>query len=189
VIATGARHAPLGIPDQVCLTTGTGVLKLDELPRRGVFVGGGYIAFEFTLVAARTSAQVHTLHRGARPLERFDADLFGQLVHATRDRGVDVQVNATVEAIEQRGEKLVVHARSGDEMRAVAADLVVHAAGRVPALDDLDLAAAGIACVEKDGVAVNAYPQSVSPASWPPAATESTTMRLLLRAPGEGDAC
>jgi glutathione reductase (NADPH) len=175
VIATGARHAPLGIPGQVYLTTSAGFLELDELLRRGVFVGSGYIALECTHVTARA---------GAHPLERFDADLFGQLVQVARDLGVDVQVNATVEAIERRGEKLVVHTRSGDEMREVAADLVVHAAGRVPEIDDLDLAAAGIACVEKGGVAVNEYLQSVSPASWPPAATESTTMRLLLRAPG-----
>ena len=34
-------------------------------------------------------AQVHILHRGVRPLERFDADLVGQLVQATHDLGVD----------------------------------------------------------------------------------------------------
>jgi hypothetical protein len=142
------------------------------------------------LVAATSLSSSHTPQRaGARLLERFDADLFGQFVQAARDLGVDAQVNATVEAIERRGEKLVVHARSGDEMREVAADLVVHAAKRVPKIDDLDLAAAGTACVQKGGVAVNEYLQSVSPASWPPAAAESTTIRLLLRAPGEDDAC
>jgi glutathione reductase (NADPH) len=39
---------------------------------------------------------------------------------------------------------------------------VVHAAGRVPEIDDLDLAAAGIARVEKDGMTVNDHLQSVS---------------------------
>ena len=71
VIATGARHAPLGIPGEEHLTTSTGFLDLDELPQRIVFVGGGYIAFEFTHVAARAGAQVHVLHRGARPLAKF----------------------------------------------------------------------------------------------------------------------
>jgi glutathione reductase (NADPH) len=162
VIATGARHAPLGIPGEEYLTTSTGFLDLDHLPRRVAFVGGGYIAMEFAHVAARAGAQVYILHRGVRPLERFDADLVGQLVQATRDLGVDVQVRTTVEAIEQRGDALVVHVRAGNETREVAADLVVHAAGRVPEIDDLDLAAAGVARAENGGVSVNAYLQSVS---------------------------
>jgi glutathione reductase (NADPH) len=162
VIATGARHAPLGIAGEEYLTTSTGFLELDALPRRIAFVGGGYIAMEFAHVAARAGAQVHILHRGNRPLERFDADLVGQLVQATRDLGVDVQVRTTVEAIEQRGDELIVHVRAGDETREVAADLVVHAAGRVPEIDDLDLAAARVARAEKGGVSVNDFLQSVS---------------------------
>jgi glutathione reductase (NADPH) len=44
----------------------------------------------------------------------------------------------------------------------LAADVVVHAAGRVPEVDDLDLETAGVACGENGGVAVNQYLQSVS---------------------------
>ncbi len=162
VIATGARHAPLGIPGEEYLTTSTGFLDLEVLPRRIAFVGGGYIAMEFAHVAARAGAQVHILHRGDRPLEQFDADLVGQLVQTTRDLGVDVQVHTTVEAIEKRGDDLIVHTRAGNEVQEVVADLVVHAAGRVPEIDDLDLAAAGVARVERGGITVNDYLQSVS---------------------------
>jgi len=162
VIATGARHAPLGIPGEEYLTTITGFLDLEVLPRRIAFVGGGYIAMEFAHVAARAGAQVHILHRGDRPLEQFDADLVGQLVQTTRDLGVDVQVHTTVEAIEKRGDDLIVHTRAGNEVQEVVADLVVHAAGRVPEIDDLDLAAAGVARVERGGITVNDYLQSVS---------------------------
>jgi len=162
VIAIGARHAPLGIPGEEYLTTSTGFLDLEVLPRRIAFVGGGYIAMEFAHVAARAGAQVHILHRGDRPLEQFDADLVGQLVQTTRDLGVDVQVHTTVEAIEKRGDDLIVHTRAGNEVQEVVADLVVHAAGRVPEIDDLDLAAAGVARVERGGITVNDYLQSVS---------------------------
>ena len=162
VIATGARHAPLGIPGEDYLTTSTEFLDLDALPRRVAFAGGGYIALEFAHIAARTGAKVHILHRGDRLLEQFDADLVSQLVQATRDLGVDVRVRTTVEAIEKRGDELIVHIRAGDETREVAADLVVHAAGRVPEIDDLDRAAAGIARVENGGITGNDYLQSVS---------------------------
>src|SRR5918999_931456 len=162
VIAAGARHAPLAIPGEEYLTTSTEFLDLDQLPRRVVFVGGGYIAFEFAHVAARAGAEVSILHRCDRPLERYDADLVAQLVQITGDLGVDVRVRTTVTAIEKRGKELIVHAHSAGEMTAFAADLVVHAAGRVPEIDDLALDVAGIERVEKGGVAVNEYLQSVS---------------------------
>src|SRR5690348_9215540 len=90
VIATGARHASLGIAGQEYLTTSTQFLELDELPSRIVFVGGGYIGFEFAHIAARAGARVQILHRGSRPLAKFDPDLVSQLVQATRDLGVEV---------------------------------------------------------------------------------------------------
>ncbi len=162
VIAAGARHAPLGIAGEEHLTTSTGFLELDELPRRVVFVGGGYIAFEFAHIAARAGATVSILHRGERPLEGFDADLVAQLVSATRDLGIDVRVGTVVTGMERRGDELIVHARRGEEMIEVAADLVVHAAGRVPEVDDLDLETAGVARSENGGVAVNEFLQSVT---------------------------
>ncbi|MHB8718600.1 MAG: dihydrolipoyl dehydrogenase family protein [Candidatus Dormibacteria bacterium] len=161
VVAAGARHAPLGIPGEEHLTTSTQFLELTELPRRVAFVGGGYIAFEFAHVAARAGAQVHVLHRGARPLEGFDADLVGQLVEATAELGVDVQLRTTVTAVERRGDEFIVHVTAGAEVRELTADLVVHAAGRVPEIDDMALDAAGIDRV-RAGIAVNEYLQSVS---------------------------
>ncbi len=161
VIATGALHAPLGIAGEDVLTTSTQFLDLDALPRRIVFVGGGYIAFEFAHITARAGAQVQVLHRGSRPLEKFDPDLVSLLVQASRELGIEVQVNRAVTAIERQGDHLLVHARAGAQEHTVEADLVVHAAGRVPEIDELDLAAAGVAR-EKDGVSVNEYLQSVS---------------------------
>lgn len=161
VIATGARHASLGIPGEEYLTTSTQFLELDNLPPRVVFVGGGYIAFEFAHIAARAGAGVQILHRGARPLNKFDPDLVSQLVQATRDLGVEVQLNTAVTAIERRGDHVLVHAQTGVQEHTIEADLVIHAAGRVPEIDDLELEQAGIAR-QKDGVSVNAYLQSVT---------------------------
>ncbi|MGC2486023.1 MAG: NAD(P)/FAD-dependent oxidoreductase [Acidimicrobiales bacterium] len=162
VIAAGARHAPLGIPGEEDLLTSTGFLELDELPRRVAFVGGGYIAFEFAHVAARGGAAVQMLHRGDRPLEGFDADLVGQLLATTRDLGIDVQVRTTVVGVDKRGDEFIVRTRCGDELGEIVCDLVVHAAGRVPEIDDLALDVAGVERVDKGGIAVNEYLQSVS---------------------------
>ena len=165
VIATGAQHAPLRIPGEEHLITSTEFLKLTALPQRVAFVGGGYIAFEFAHVAARAGAQVSVLHRGARPLEGFDADLVEQLVTTTRGLGVDLQLRTTVTGIVKRSNAFVVEARTGDEVRELEADLVVHAAGRIPEVEDLALEVAGIERAPNGGIAVNQYLQSVSNAA------------------------
>lgn len=162
VIAGGARHAPLGIPGEQHLTNSTAFLELDELPLRVAFVGGGYIAFEFAHIAARAGAEVTIMHRGGRPLEAFDADLVGQLVEITRELGVTVHLDTEVTAIDKRDAGFVIHARSGEQERLLEADMVVHAAGRIPEVDDLGLNAAGIKRAADGGIAVNEYLQSVS---------------------------
>jgi len=161
LIAAGAMPAVLGIPGEAYLTRSDQFLELEQLPKRILFVGGGYISFEFAHVAARAGAQVRILHRGTRPLEGFDADLVEQLVKATREIGVDVHLNTAVESVEKDGDHFVVNASSEQGKQAFAADLVVHGAGRVPEIDDLDLDKAGIAR-EKKGVSVNEFLQSVS---------------------------
>lgn len=162
VIAAGAEHAPLGIPGEENLLTSTGFLELETLPRRVVFVGGGYIAFEFGHIAARGGAAVQILHRGARPLEGFDADLVDELVVATRELGVDVQLETAVVAVEKKNDEFIVHTQRGDERGEIVCDLAVHAAGRVPEIDDLSLDVAGVERVARGGVVVNEYLQSVS---------------------------
>lgn len=161
VIAAGARPRTLGIPGEEHLATSEQFLALEALPRRVLFVGGGYIAAEFAHVAARAGAEARIVHRGPRPLERFDPDLVAQWQRATRDAGVHLDLGTTVRAVERRGAELVVRATRDGEARTLAADLVVHAAGRVPELDDLDLVRGNVDAGPR-GVRVNEYLQSVS---------------------------
>jgi len=161
VIASGQKPADLGIRGVEHLTTSDQFLELDELPRRIVLIGGGYIGFEFAHVAVRAGAQVTILHRGAQPLPRFDPDLVALLVARTRELGVDIQLATEAQSVEQASGHYVVSASAAGEKRFLDADLVVHAAGRVPEIDDLNLNAAGIEW-DKRGVKVNEFLQSVS---------------------------
>ena len=61
VIATGQVPADLQIPGAEHLTTSDQFLELDELPQRILFIGGGYIAFEFAHVAARAGSSTAPL--------------------------------------------------------------------------------------------------------------------------------
>ncbi|HET8577374.1 MAG TPA: NAD(P)/FAD-dependent oxidoreductase [Methylomirabilota bacterium] len=161
LIAAGAMPAPLGFPGIERLTTSEEFLNLDRLPPRIVFVGGGYIAFEFAHVAARTGVRATILHRGPRPLEGFDPDLVDLLVKRTQQVGIGVEVDTEVRGIEPLGAGLAVRAARRGQGRRFEAEMAVHSAGRVPELDDLDLAAAGVQR-EKRGVIVNEFLQSVS---------------------------
>lgn len=130
VIATGQKPADLKIAGAEHLTTSKQFLELDELPRRILFVGGGYIAFEFAHVAVRAGSQVRIVHRGARPLPHFDPDLVDQVVARTRELGVDVQLGTQAEGIERNSGHLVVRASTSGEKRMFETDMAVHAAGR-----------------------------------------------------------
>ena len=161
LIATGAMPMPLPFPGREHVATSEQFMELAELPRRIVFVGGGYISFEFAHVAAQAGAQITILHRGPRPLEAFDPDLVDLLVKRTRELGMAVELSTEVRGVERNGGGCTVRAtREGREQR-FEADLVVHGAGRIPELDDLDLEAAGVKR-EARGVTVNQYLQSMS---------------------------
>ena len=162
LVATGAKPADLDIPGREHLIASEQFLELDDLPSSIVFVGGGYISFEFAHVAARAGARVTIVHRGERPLELFDPDLVDLLAARTRALGIDLQLRTTVTGIERSGEGFVVHTSTGGGARTVEAALVVHGAGRVPEIDDLGLDTAGVAWDRRRGVTVNTYLQSVS---------------------------
>lgn len=161
VIASGAKPFALGIKGEEHVATSTEFLDLDELPARILFIGGGFISMEFAHIAARAGAEVVVLEMAGRPLPAFEPELVDALVERTRSEGVDVRMNAAVESVESRDGKYIVTAQVGAAPEIFETDLVVHGAGRAPALDELDLEAAGVQRV-RGGVEVNEYLQSVS---------------------------
>ena len=95
-------------------------------------------------------------------LAGFDQDLVQRLVAHTRALGVDVRLNAPATAVDahQSEYRVRFHGPSGDD--TIEADLVVHAAGRVPKTRALDLPTANVQTDARGAVEVNAYLQSVS---------------------------
>jgi glutathione reductase (NADPH) len=161
VIAAGAKPANLEIAGREHLLTSDDFLDLPSLPSSIVFVGGGYIAFEFAHIAARAGARITILHRGQRPLELFDSDLVDRLVQRTRALGIDVRIRAEVRAIRAAGRAYRVQFHGAGGEQELDADCVVHAAGRAPDLDDLQLDTGRVEQT-RDGIRVNRFLQSVS---------------------------
>jgi glutathione reductase (NADPH) len=154
VLAIGAKPMQLPIEGIEHVITSDDFLELNELPPSMIFIGGGFISFEFAHFAARLGAsrqQSVILEVSDRPLGAFDAEMVELLVAASRDEGIEVICSVDIEAIEKHANEFSVRTVQGDSFKA---DLVVHGAGRVPDLDTLGLDAAGIE-YSKHGILVD----------------------------------
>lgn len=157
VLAPGLTPRPLNLPGAEYLRISDDFLELEALPKRIVFIGGGFIAFEFAHIAAHCGAEVTVLCRST-PLKRFDPVLVDELVRATRAEGVDVRLNAPTHGVKRTADGLRVLFGRGE---LADTDAVFNVAGRVPDLAALHLEAAEVEAGER-GVVVNEYLQSVS---------------------------
>ncbi len=126
-----------------------------------MFIGGGVIALEFAHVFARAGTQVTILEALPRLLPRLDPDAVARL-HAESERiGIEIFTGVEVAAIAQADGGLEVRFTHDGAEKRVVADRVANGTGRIPDLDDLDLAAGG---VDHDGlrIAVDDHLRSVS---------------------------
>lgn len=148
-IATGARPAvpPIEGLREAGYLTSDSVFDLDELPRRLAIVGGGPIGCELAQAFARLGSKVALVEAADRLLPRDDPDAGGIVARALQRDGVRVLVGAPVDRVEP-ARTLVA---GGQRLRV---DAILVATGRAPNVEDLDLAAAGIA-IGPHGVAVD----------------------------------
>ena len=158
-IAVGAKPAILPIEGSQHLISSDEFLELDELPKRVLFVGGGYVSFEFAHVAARFGAEVTILHSDSHPLPLFDWDIIQMLLEATKEAGIILELNSGAQKIEKHDGGFTVTARDG---RTFEADLVVHGAGRSPAISELNLESTGVEYDKRRGVLVDEHLRSTS---------------------------
>ncbi|GGC79599.1 hypothetical protein GCM10007216_07600 [Thalassobacillus devorans] len=160
VIATGAKPADLPFEGSDHLISSDHFFEMDQLPDRLMFVGGGYISFEFAQLAARLGKEVLIIHRGRNVLENHDFEITNKLIEHTKDLGIEIHTNTEVTKITKLDSGYKIDVKKFNHEHAMKADMVFHGAGRAPNIDHLGLENAGIEYSQK-GIKVNENHQSV----------------------------
>ena len=161
VIANGAKPRKLSIPGEELLIDSTAFLELPGLPDEILFVGGGYIAFEFASIVSSFGVKATVVHRGELPLENFDSELVKLLVKESEVAGIKIILKTNVKGISKENDRFLIHAEQEGKEKIFSTSLAVHAAGRTADIDDLSLEKVNVS-VGKKGIEVNEYMQSVS---------------------------
>ena len=167
VLATGARPAVPVLPglDEVGYVTSDTLweafARLDAVPQRLLVLGGGPIGCELAQSFQRLGVQVTLLQRGARLLEREDAEVSALAEAALARDGVRVLTQHQALRCEKVGDrKTLIAIHQGQEIR-LEFDALLCAVGRVARLAGYGLDALGI---PTDGtVQTNAYLQTRHP--------------------------
>ena len=155
LVATGgAPWMPRELPGIEHAITSNEAFHLEQLPKRIVIAGGGYIALEFAGIFNGLGVDTTVVHRGPNVLRGFDDDIRSHVAEEMEAQGVKIRLGTQIAGIEKRAEGLVATCADG---HALEADVVMFALGRAPYADDLGLEAAGVARSETGAVKVDAY--------------------------------
>lgn len=137
LIATGGWPQVPDIPGREHAITSNEAFYLEQLPKRIVVVGGGYIAVEFASIFHGLGADTTLMYRGELFLRGFDGSVRSHLHEELTKRGMNVRFNADIERIEKLADgSLQLSLKDGSEVNT---DCVFYATGRRPMLDNLGL--------------------------------------------------
>jgi len=153
LIATGGWPVSLDIPGAEYAITSNEAFYLEDIPKRSLVIGGGYIGVEFAGIFQGLGAESHLSYRGPRFLRGFDDDVRVLVAEELHRKGVKLHFNSVPESIErQPGGALTVHFVDGS---SIEVDLVLAAIGRRPAVSDIGLENVNVACRDNGAIIVD----------------------------------
>jgi mercuric reductase len=145
ILASGARPAmpPIpGIEDVDCLTS-TSLLDLRELPESLIVVGGGFIGCELAQMLARAGVAVTIVCR-SRLLPAAEPEIAEALVRILLGEGIELQCGIAYEFCRRDEGGVTLCVRQGGKLTELRAERVMVATGRIPNVEGLGLAQAGV---------------------------------------------
>ena len=163
IIATGSK--PSSLPfitlDKERVITSTEALKLKEIPKHLVVIGGGVIGLELGSVYKRLGSEVTVVEFMDKIIPTMDGALSKELNKVLRKQGMKFMLSTAVQAVERNGDSVKVTAKDkkGEEV-VVEGDYVLVSVGRKPYTDGLSLEKAGVDLDERGRVKTNEHLQT-----------------------------
>lgn len=163
IIATGSK--PSSLPfikiDKERIITSTEALKLKEVPKHLVIIGGGVIGIELGQVYLRLGAQVSVVEYLDRIIPGMDAALSKELTKVLKKQGMKFYVSHKVKSVEKNGEAVVVQAENAKgETITLEGDYSLVSVGRRPYTDGLQADKAGVKISDRGQIEVNDHLQT-----------------------------
>src|SRR6202521_3463926 len=155
VIATGTKPAvsPLVPFNDKTIINSDQILRMPEIPKSMIVVGGGVIGVEYVCMFATLGVRVTLIEKRPRLLEFADAEMVEALCYHLRDRRVTLRLNEEVESVEETADHTVV--ANLKSKKKVTGDALLYAVGRQGNVDELNLGAGGLEADARGRIAVD----------------------------------
>ena len=158
VIATGS--VPVSLPgiefDEKMIVSSTGVLKLDQVPKKMVVVGGGYIGLEMGSVWSRLGTEVEVVEFLDHITPGMDKEISSEFMKVLRKQGIKFHMQHKVEKIKKDNSEAIVSTKDmNGTLKDFKTDVVLISVGRKPNTKGLDLEKVGVELDDKKRVKTN----------------------------------
>lgn len=165
IIATGSK--PSNLPfiklDKERIITSTEALKLSEVPKHLIVIGGGVIGLELGQVYLRLGAQVSVVEYADRVIPGMDGALSKELTKVLKKQGMKFYTSHKVQSVEREGDIVKVAAENKKgEIVTLEGDYALVAVGRRPYTQGLNAEKAGIKLTERGQIEVNEHLQTTA---------------------------
>ncbi|MEO0689159.1 MAG: glutathione-disulfide reductase [Pseudomonadota bacterium] len=155
LIATGAKpHMPEFEGNEHCITSNE-AFHLEEVPKRILIAGGGYIANEFAGIFNEFGSKVTIANRSDVILRAYDPALRDRLLQISLIKGIDFCFNVQFEWVKKQDDGTLLVKMTNEDERVY--DQVMIATGRVPNTEGLGLEKVGVELGKGGEIKVDAF--------------------------------
>tara|TARA_R110002049_G_scaffold75648_3_gene194501 strand:+ start:679 stop:2085 length:1407 start_codon:yes stop_codon:yes gene_type:complete len=163
IIATGSKPSTLPFIklDKKRVITSTEALKLKEIPKHLIVIGGGVIGLELGQVYKRLGAEVTVIEYMDRIIPGMDGALSKELLKVMKKQKVKFNLSHKVKSVEAKGKEVIVKAedKKGEEI-TFTGDYCLVSVGRRPFTDGLNIEASGVNLEKNGTISVNEHLQT-----------------------------
>ncbi len=157
IIATGS--VPIELPflkfDEERVLSNTGALKIPQVPKHLIVIGGGVIGLELGSVWRRLGAKVTVVEFMPSIMPGMDEDVVKEAEKIFKKQGLLLRTGSKVTGARREGDTMFVDVEKDGATETLEADHVLVSVGRKPSLSGVDAAALGLAVGKRGEVIVD----------------------------------